>query len=371
MSDYIERVARLQEVLRQQGADLAVLSFTDQMRYLTGYVEGAHERLLALFVPAQGEPGFIVPFMNAQAARANPAGIAQVLGWTDSEGWQTFAQQLVYQYALQDGATVLIDDELHSVHLLDLQSQFPDFRYRSASPALAQLRGIKTERELVSLEAAALLIDTVFEETLGAMREGMTETELQDFVFAAIKRHHSTPAFTPLICFGPNGAMPHHHSNATKLDKGDVVVIDIGCTWEGYCSDITRTVAFGEPSDPDARRVYQIVSAAHHAAREAVRPGVTCGHVDDMAHQVVDRAGFGEAFFHRTGHGIGLSGHEQPNIISGNNIELTPGMCFSIEPGIYLENRFGVRIENIVTVTADGVRSLNAEPARELRIVGE
>ena len=371
MSDYAERIARFQEVMRAQGADLAVLSFTDQMRYLTGYMEGAHERLLALFVPAQGEPAFVVPFMNAQRARANEAGIASVLGWTDSEGWQMSAQQLVYQYALQDGATVLIDDELHSVHLLDLQRLFPQFHYEPTGAALALLRGVKTDAELASLEAAAMLIDTVFEETVGAMREGMTETELQDFVLGAIKRHHSTPAFTPLICFGSNGAMPHHHSNDTKLQRGDVVVIDIGCTWHGYCSDITRTVAFGEPSDMDARQVYQTVSAAHYAARDVVRPCVTCGYVDDTAHQVVDRAGYGEAFFHRTGHGIGLSGHEQPNIISGNDIPLAPGMCFSVEPGIYLENRFGVRIENIVTVTSDGARSLNAEPARELRIVGE
>jgi Xaa-Pro aminopeptidase len=369
MNDYTGRIARLQEVLREQGAGLAVLSWTDQMRYLTGYLEGAHERLLALFVPAQGEAAFVVPSMNAQQARANPAGIGQVLGWTDSETWQPAVQQLLTRYALADGAKVLIDDELHSVHLLDMQHLFPNLRYEPAGATLAKLRGLKTDGELASLESAAILIDTVFEETVAHLQEGLTETELQEFVFAAIKRHHSTPSFTPLICFGANGAMPHHHTDNTPLHQGDMVVIDIGCTWENYCSDITRTVAFGEPSDVDARKVYQIVSDAHYAARQTVRPGVTCGDVDAAARKVIEAAGYGAEFFHRTGHGIGLSCHEPPNISADNPIVLAPGMCFSIEPGIYLAERFGVRIENIVSVTAEGVRSLNADPARELRVV--
>ena len=370
MNDYAGKIARLQEVMREEGIGLAVLSWTDQMRYLTGYVEGAHERFLALFVPAQGEAAFVVPSMNAQMAHTNPAGIGQVLGWTDGDTWQPAVQQLLAQYALADDAKVLIDDELHSIHLLDLEKQFPTLHYEPAGVTLAKLRGVKTDAELASLEAAAILIDTVFEETVAHLHEGITETELQDFVRASIKRHHSTPSFPPLICFGTNGAMPHHHSDDTPLQKGDMVVIDIGCTWDNYCSDITRTVAFGEPGDEDARKVYKIVSDAHHAAREAVRPGAFCGDVDAAARNVIEAAGYGAEFFHRTGHGIGLSVHEPPNINTGSREALAPGMCFSVEPGVYLAGRFGVRIENIVTVTAEEGRSLNAEPSRELRIVG-
>ena len=370
MSEYAGRIGRLQEIMRAQGVGLAVLSCTDQMRYLTGYVEGAHERLLALFVPAQGEAAFVVPTMNAQAARANPAQIGRVQGWPDSHSWQGQVTNVIESYGLANDARVLIDDELQSVHLLGIQSLFPGFRCEPAGATLALLRGIKTPSELASLESAAILIDTIFEETVEQLREGVTEAEIQDFVRGAIKRHHSAPSFTPLICFGANGAMPHHSSNQTPLKSGDVIVIDIGCTWENYCSDITRTVSFGTPADPDAYKVYQAVSDAHHAARQAVQVGATCGSVDDAAHAVIDAAGYGPYFFHRTGHGIGLSEHEQPNILSGNAIPLAPGMCFSVEPGIYLEGRFGVRIENIVTVTADGVRSLNVEPARELRVIG-
>jgi Xaa-Pro aminopeptidase len=140
---------------------------------------------------------------------------------------------------------------------------------------------------------------------------------------------------------------------------------------DSYCSDITRTVAFGRPADPAAPAVYEIVSQAHWAARDAAEPGVTGEQVDAAARKVITDAGYGPQFVHRTGHGIGLSGHEPPYIVGGNTAPLQPGMCFSIEPGIYLPGRLGVRIENIVTMTPDGVRSLNAEAPRQLRVIGE
>lgn len=374
LNDYASRIARLQEIMQEQGAGLTIVSFTDQMRYLTGYLEGAHERLLALFIPAVGSPAFLVPSMNAQEASTNPAGIANVIGWTDGEGWKAHVVTLIASFsmslfALPEDALVLVDDELHSVHLLALQTLFPDFEYKPAGDTLAKLRGLKTEAELVSLESAAILIDSIFEETLTQLVVGVTEAELQEFIFSAIKRHHSTPSFTPLVCFGENGAMPHHRSDATPLKLGDMVVLDIGCMWEHYCSDITRTVAFGEPADPKAYEVYRAVSEGHWAAREAVHPGTTCEAIDQAARTKIEAAGYGPQFIHRTGHGIGLSCHEPPNINTGVLTPLEPGMCFSIEPGIYLPGRFGVRIENIMMVTSDGVRSLNADPSGELRII--
>jgi len=371
MNDYLERIERLQAVMHAHGAALAVISWTDQMRYLTGYLEGAHERLLALFVPSRGEPAFLVPSMNAQATLQNPAGISRVIGWTDAETWLPGAQQLLTEYGIgKDPAeSILIDDELHSVHLLALQGLLPDVTYLPAGDVLAELRGIKTEHELASMDRAAMLIDTIFEKTLTYLKPGVTETDVQEFVLGAIRDAGSTPSFKPLICFGANGAMPHHSSNATPLKVGDTVVIDIGCTSDHYCSDITRTVSFGEPSDSDAKEVYRIVNAAHHAGRNAIAPGVTCESIDEATRAVIEAASYGNRFIHRTGHGIGLSCHEPPNINTGSTTLLKPGMCFSVEPGIYIPARFGVRIENIVTVTETGGRSLNVDASPELRIV--
>ena len=367
MSDYAGRMGRLQEQLQAQGASGVVLAGTDQMRYLTGWREGGHERFVGLLIPAQGEPAFLVPAMNAAQAHETPSGISHVVGWSDAAGWQEAASRLIGTWP--DARIVLVDDEMFSVHLLALQELFPQSKFRAAGETMARLREIKTADELDAMQRAAAMIDEVFEDVVSQLREGMTETELADLVRAEIRVRGSSASFAPLVCFGPNSALPHHHTGARTLNRGDVIIIDIGCVVDEYASDITRTLALGEPELPDVRRVYEIVLQAHRAAREAARPGVTGESVDAAARTVIERAGFGEQFLHRTGHVIGLSVHEPPNIVAGNTAPLKPGMCFSVEPGIYLSGRFGIRLENIVTVTETGVRSLNAEVDSELRVI--
>lgn len=367
MSDYEGRLERLRVQMDMLGASGAVLAGTDQMRYLTGWQEGGHERFVGLLIPANGEPAFLVPSMNAPQAKTNLAAIDNVVGWDDATGWKEAARTLMHAWASE--GLVLVDDELQSAHLLGLQSLFPFAKFAAVGETMARLREIKTAEELDAMQRAATMIDEIFEESVGQLRAGITEMEFADIILNAIKGRGSRSSFSPLICFGPNSALPHHHTGSRKLQAGDIVIIDIGCLADGYASDITRTVAFGEPADPDARTVYGIVSKAHWSARETAKPGVTGEAVDDAARAVITEAGYGPQFVHRTGHGIGLSTHEPPNMVQGNAAPIQPGMCFSIEPGIYLPGRFGVRIENIVTVTQDGVRSLNAEVEKELRII--
>ncbi len=370
MADYAERIGRLQTKMQTDGAGLAVFGATDTMRYLTGWVEQGHERLIGLLVPARGEATFVVPAMNARQAQINPAGIKNIIGWNDETGWAKQVEELLREWNLHGKPfAVLIDDELLSGHLLKLQALEPNARFFSANETATALRQIKTADEIAAMDTAGTLIDSVCEEVALSLREGDTEEEVQERVHVLLKRHSTKVSFTPLICFGENTAHPHHHSGATKLKRGDVVIIDIGCLWDGYPSDTTRTFAFGEPSDSDARTVYEIVSRAHWAARDKAKPGVTGAEVDAAARQVITDADYGEYFIHRTGHGIGLSTHEPPDIVASNTQPLEPGTCFSIEPGIYLPGRFGVRIENIVTLTENGVVSLNAEAPRTLRIL--
>ncbi len=370
MADYTERLARLQAKMQADGAGLAVFGATDTMRYLTGWAEHGHERLVGLLVPAQGEAAFVVPAMNARQAQTNAAGIANVIGWSDETGWSGQVEALLTEWNLHGKPfAVLIDDELLSGHLLKLQALEPQARFYSANETATALRQIKTADEIAAMDRAGRLIDTVCEEVALSLREGDTEEEVQERVHALLKRHSTKVSFNPLICFGENTAHPHHHSGTAKLKRGDVVIIDIGCLWNGYPSDTTRTFAFGEPDDADAKAVYEIVSQAHWAAREKAKPGVTGAEVDAAARQVITDAGYGEFFIHRTGHGIGLSTHEPPDIVASNTEPLLPGTCFSIEPGIYLPGRFGVRIENIVTLTENGVVSLNAEAPRTLRVL--
>lgn len=363
MPAYAERIISVQEALRAQGLGALVLAPTDQMKYLSGWAETGHERLISLVVPAEGDPTFIVPQMNAPQAKQNRAGIERVLGWGDSTGWHgEMANALL---GVRGG--IAIDDELHSVHLLAIQGIKPDSRCVAAGDLMAKLREIKTANELDCMQRSGALTDSVYEEILPTLRTGISELEVQENIAGAYRRRGTKPEFA-LICFGANSALPHHHTGDTTLGPGDVVIIDIGCLLDDYASDITRTVAFGDPG-PDAKQVYGVVSAAHRAAFESARPGVSCESVDHAAREVIRKAEYGEYFIHRTGHGIGLSTHEPPYIVEGNKQLLREGMCFSDEPGVYLPGRFGVRIENIVTVTPGGVRYLNADPPSTLPVL--
>ncbi len=369
MSDYNRRIELLQRQLTAAEADFGLLAGTDHMQYLTGWKEGGHERFVGLFVPAHGEPGFVVPAMNARQAQTTPAAVKDVSGWQDETGWHVSAKDWIRRAGIGANFKALVDDELLSVHLLGLQSLYPAASFAPIGDTMAALREIKTEAELAEMQAAADLIDQIVEESLEILTEGMTELELQSWLLDAFSRFDTAPSFTPLCCFGANGAMPHHHTGTAKLKAGDIVIIDSGCKSAGYASDITRTVAFKHVGDDEANRVYDVVYRAHIAGRNHAKPGVSGESVDAAARAVIENAGYGEFFVHRTGHGIGLSTHEPPYIVKGNTAPLKPGMCFSVEPGIYLPGRFGVRIENIVTCTEDGCRSLDAEPSPTLRVV--
>lgn len=366
MISYSDRIARAQDTLRSEGLAGAVFAPTDQMRYLTGWAEHGHERLIGLFLPAEGEPAFVVPSMNAGQAKENKAGIPNVLPWSDETGWHGTVGSLLSKWNL-NGKGLAIDDELLSVHLLAIQNLASGTPCKPAGDLMATLREIKSADELALMEKSGAVTDAVYQEALGSLRPGVTELEVQDAIGIAYKKRGTKPAFA-LVCFGPNSAIPHHHTGDAKLNQGDVVILDIGCILDDYSSDITRTVAFGQPK-PEAFKVYETVDRAFRAAFDHVKPGVSCESVDAAARGVITEAGYGEYFIHRTGHGIGLSTHEPPYIVNGNGRLLKAGMCFSDEPGIYLPGRFGVRIENIVTVEAAGARFLNADPPRSLPVI--
>jgi D-alanyl-D-alanine dipeptidase len=232
---------------------------------------------------------------------------------------------------------------------------------------LPMLRAIKDEDELERLTAAGEAADAAFYDIVQVQFAGRKETEIGADLADALKAHgHSEVDFT-VVGSGPNGANPHHELGERVIEDGDMVVLDFGGIKDGYGSDTTRTVHVGEPTDEE-RQVHEIVEQAQQAGFEAVRPGVACQEIDRAAREVIADAGYGEYFIHRTGHGIGLTTHEPPYMVEGEEHLLEPGMCFSIEPGIYLPDRFGVRIEDIVTVTEDGGRRLNNTP-REIKIV--
>ena len=357
MNLYEKRLSLVRTAMHENGLDTLIVTPGAAMRYLTGFSEPG-SRFLALIIPDDKPWLFVVPALNAEQARQNPAAIADVRAWDDGASWETVLAPLAKELMLDIGI-VGLDDDMPARFVLKLQELMPTALFRPAGMALAPLRSRKDALELAFLQRAAEATDALIPVAYAACRIGASEREIASAIGQAIAREGHADSFAPIVGAGSNGASPHHNTGATKLKTGDVVILDFGAMTDGYHGDITRTVAVGAASD-EARRVYTTVYQAYSAGVAAVQPGATAHDVDAAARKVIADAGYGEFFIHRTGHGIGLDDHETPYIMPGNYTPLLPGHCFSVEPGIYLPGQFGVRLENIVTVQDDGTaRVLN------------
>jgi Xaa-Pro aminopeptidase len=356
-------------------ADLAGLVITPgyDLRYLVGSRAQTFERLTALVLPATGEPTVVVPRLELASLKESAVtelGLA-VRDWVDGDDpYRVVADALGGAPAEQSGrlavATAVTDSmpALHLLPLADVLGVVPVL----ATDVLRRLRMIKDAAEIDALRKAGAAIDRVHARVPEFLVPGRTEADVAaDIAEAIVAEGHSEVAFI-IVGSGPHSADPHHECSDRELRAGDIVVVDIGGPYEpGYNSDSTRTYSIGEP-DPDVARRYAVLQRAQQAAVEAVRPGVTAEQVDAVARDVLAAEGLAEAFVHRTGHGIGLSVHEEPYIVAGNDLPLEEGMAFSVEPGIYFPGQWGARIEDIVVVTADGAMPVNNQP-HELVVV--
>lgn len=362
--DYRARMERAARDAADAGLAGLLVAPGPDMVWLTGYTPTAVTERLTVLVLAPGrDPVLVVPTLEAPDAEAATGAAALALrDWTDGKDPYAVTAAL-----LDDRGRFGISDNTWAMHLLGLQRTLPDSSYASLTDALPMLRAVKDAAELELLAAAGAAADATFEEIRKVTFAGRRESDVGQDLAGLLRRFgHSQVDFT-IVGSGPNGANPHHEVGDRVIQRGDMVVLDFGGLKDGYGSDTTRTVHVGEPTEEE-RTVHDIVRAAQEAGYRAVRPGVACQEVDRAARAVITDAGYGEYFIHRTGHGIGVTTHEPPYMIEGEEQPLVPGMCFSVEPGIYLPGRFGVRIEDIVTVTADGGRRLN-DTTREMVIV--
>ncbi|MGW3043280.1 aminopeptidase P family protein [Kitasatospora sp. NPDC001159] len=335
------------------------------LTYLCGYQPTAiTERLTALVLTAGRGPALVVPKLERPDAEKAPGAPAvELLDWSDGECPYAAAHPL-FDPAGRYG----ISDNAWAMHLLGFQAALPGAAFTPLTEALPMLRAVKGAEELERLAAAGGAADAAYRGILEVSFAGRRETDVAaDLGALLIQYGHSQVDFT-VVGSGPNGANPHHEAGDRVIRPGDTVVLDFGGLKGGYGSDTTRTVHVGPDVPAEVRKVHDLVRLAQQTAFEAVRPGVSCQEIDRTARRVITEAGYGEYFIHRTGHGIGITTHEPPYLVEGEERPLVPGMCFSIEPGIYLPGRFGVRIEDIVTVTATGGRRFNNTP-HELGIV--
>jgi Xaa-Pro aminopeptidase len=354
------RLDRARAAAAAASTDALLIAPGSDLRYLLGQAGGSFERLTTLVVPADGTPALVVPKLEAPGYADVPTddlGV-ELLTWVDGDD----PYKLVADRLGKPGR-VAVSDFTPALHVLALRAALGEAEQTLAGPVVRELRMRKDAAEIASLRDAGAAIDRVHARVHEWLRPGRTEAEVGADIAAAIVEEGHVQADFVIVGSGPNGASPHHDVSGRVIERGDVVVVDIGGPLPaGYNSDSTRTYAVGEPRDADVAETYAVLQRAQAAAVAAVRPGVTAEQVDAAARDVIAEAGFGEYFIHRTGHGIGLDVHEEPYIIAGNALPLEPGMAFSVEPGIYQPGRWGARIEDIVIVTEDGVESVNNQP---------
>jgi Xaa-Pro aminopeptidase len=341
------------------GVDVLLLSHGADLPWLTGYRAMPLERLTVLVLPRDGDAVLVVP--GLEAARVPDGGAIRIRAWSETEDPVQVAIGLLGGRA----GTLGISDRAWATSLLAFQERLPGAAWVAASTVTSPLRAVKDSAEIAQLRAAAHAADRVAGQLQGGEIPlvGRSEAEVSEEIAGRLLAEGHRRVNFAIVGSGPNGASPHHDAGGRRIGAGEVIVCDFGGEYDngdevGYCSDITRTVVTGEP-DSAVRDAYAVLLAAQQAAVDCVRPGMAAEAVDAVARTVIEDAGLGEYFIHRTGHGIGIEEHEDPYLVAGNRTTLVTGHAFSVEPGIYFPGRFGMRLEDIVVVGDDGVDPLN------------
>ena len=364
------RFDRLNASLRASGLDAVILNPGPTLTYLTGLRFHLMERPVVLLFAKDGDPAIVLPELELQKVSSLPYAL-QVFPYPENPSeWDNAFRKAVQALGL-DGKRIGVEPrQLRLLEFRYVKAGAPEADYPDASEVLAGLRLKKDNVEVEAMRHAVQIAQQALEATIPLIKIGMTEKELSSELVVQLLKHGSDSElpFAPIVSGGPNSANPHASPTERKLQSGDLLVIDWGATYDGYISDLTRTFAVGEV-DEEYRKIHKIVQQANAAGRAAAKPGVPCADVDKAAREVIEKSGYGKYFTHRTGHGIGMEGHEEPYMRGDNMQLLEPGMAFTVEPGIYLPDRNGVRIEDNVVITEDGADVLSDMP-REIRVVG-
>jgi len=364
------RFDKLNASLQTSGLDAVILNPGPTLTYLSGMHFHLMERPVVLFFAKDQDPAIVLPELELQKVASLPYKL-QVFAYPEKPSeWDNAFRKAVQALGL-DGKRIGVEPrQLRLLEFRHVKSGAPEAEYPDASDVLSGLRLRKDKAEVDAMRRAVKIAQAALEATIPLIKVGMTERELSSELVVQLLKHGSEPEmpFSPIVSGGPNAANPHASPSDRRLQIGDLLVVDWGAAYDGYISDLTRTFGVGEVDD-EYRKIHKIVQEANAAGRAAGKPGVPCANVDIAARTVIEKAGYGEFFTHRTGHGIGMEGHEEPYMRGDNMQILEPGMAFTVEPGIYLPNRNGVRIEDNVVITETGSDVLSDMP-REIRVIG-
>lgn len=364
------RLSRLTSDLSRYGLDAIAINPGPTLVYLTGLHFHLMERPTVLLVVPGKKPVMVLPELEMGKARVAQDQIDLVPYGENPAGWPEIFKQACQSLGLANQTIGVEPNQFRFLELNLLQMALPAAHFASAEAAMSGLRMLKDPQEVAAMRKAVEIAQAAFENTLPMIRVGVTEREIASELTIQLLRAGSASdmPFAPIIASGPNSANGHAVPTDRQIQPGDLIVVDWGATYNGYISDLTRTLAF-HPLDPELARIAEVVLAANRAGCAAARQGVTAGSVDQSARKVIEDSGYGKYFVHRTGHGIGMEGHEPPYIFGENDLVLKPGMAFTVEPGIYLPGRGGVRVEDNVVISETGADVLSDLP-RELVFLG-
>ncbi|QKY69678.1 Xaa-Pro peptidase family protein [Lentibacillus sp. CBA3610] len=353
--------------LKKHNLDSMLVTSAANFYYLSNYYTDPHERVIAVYISRDHDPLLIVPAMEKEDAK-NAGWEYEIIAYNDHESPWALFQQLLKRNNSKPESVAVEHNHLTLERYEQVKSVLPDATFHDAQEILANLRVIKSSEEYALLKEAARFADFGIETGIKAINEGAGELEIIAKIEYELKKQGiQQMSFSTMALSGAKTASPHGTPSMKKIEKGDLVLFDLGVIYEGYCSDITRTVAYKSIS-PEQESIYNTVLEAETQAITSSKQGTAVGDVDLAARNHIDKKGYGEYFIHRIGHGLGIETHEYPSMHSQNKLPLKTGMCYTIEPGIYVPGQGGVRIEDMVFMSDSGAETLTKFP-KELQIV--
>jgi Xaa-Pro dipeptidase len=360
---FARRIERLQQELKTQKLDLLVVEPSTNFQYFAGYNPGRSERLILLMVPAAGKPVLVCPSFEVERIKRNSA-IADVRGWEEQDDpWRVVRGAGQALKPPRRNGVAAVEPSTSYQSYLNLTKALGSWKFANGAAVTERLRIIKSAEEIALIRRAIDATEAAIAATFAQLTVGMTERDVAQLLSREMASRGSPGG--GLVQFGPSSALPHGGPSAGKLERETVVLIDAGSRVEGYTSDITRTIWFGDAPSDEFKKVFNLVHDAQTAAMQGGRPFTTqCQDLDRLARKVITDGGYGQYFTHRLGHGMGMDGHEPPYLVEGNETRLEPDMVFTIEPGIYQLGKFGVRIEDDCVMGESGVEVLSHRVAK-------
>jgi len=351
-----EKLDHLQAYMVSENIDLIYLDNPNTVAYFTDFESDPHERIVA-YVVAQNDHFLFVPDLEKEEAQTQ-GNVDAIYSYADEESPWAIIGEKSFEMTREINLVCIDETSLTVERYFALQDVLQTTHFEDIGPFINQMQVVKTDDEIDKMRTAGQLADEALQIGIDALKEGVTEQEVAASIDMEMKKKGvSEMSFPTLVLFGDHAASPHGNPGARQLKANEFVLFDLGVIYDGYASDVSRTVAFGPVTEKE-EAIYQVVLNAQTAAQEAVKPGMRAGELDQLAREIIEDAGYGEYFTHRLGHGIGKTAHEFPSIHGSNETILEPGMCFSIEPGIYIPGEVGVRIEDCVYVTETGCKPL-------------